>query len=633
MTNMNRGAWLVCAVALGCSADETHTPFSGGAGPGAASGTGAAGGGPGSSQGGAGGAGGAATGGDGGGSACEPESVASCYTGPAGTEGVGACQPGMKTCLADGSGYGPCEGETLPQGETCNTPLDDDCDNQTNEAGEGCACKPKSSAYCYTGDPKTENVGLCVGGIKTCNDAGTQFGTCEQEITPTTEDCLTPADEDCDGTSPLCGADWAVTFGNVAAQLVHAVAVDGNGNVVVVGELEGTMTLGNATLTSAGGTDAFVAKLAADGTLVWAKRVGDAANQGALGVAFDSLGNVLVTGYFAGTINFGVTGLTTAGLSDIFVAKLQAADGAQIWAQRFGSATDDQAGVAVAADSADNAVVTGYFTGTITVGSSLISGGQTDVFVAKLAAATGTATWGVRFGGLNFETPRAVVVDANDDALVAGDYFGTFPLAGSTLTSAGGSDVFLAKLEKAAGAAAWAKRLGGAGLDFGRGLSRGGNGGVVLVGEMEGKVDFGGGELTSAGGFDLFVAEYDGAGLHTQSQRFGGAGHESALDVERDGNGNFLLAGFTTGTIDFGSGPVTSAGGRDAVLAKLTSSLGPVWARSFGDNTFFQEARSVGVNASGGVLVGGHFTGTADLGKGPATSAGSTDGFVLKFPP
>ena len=88
-------------------------------------------------------AGGAGTGGEGGGGTfCEPGETAPCYGGPDGTENVGACVGGVTTCNADGSGFGPCEGEVQPVDEDCDNQTDDDCDGETNELDAGCSCTP-----------------------------------------------------------------------------------------------------------------------------------------------------------------------------------------------------------------------------------------------------------------------------------------------------------------------------------------------------------------------------------------------------------------------------------------------------------------------------------------------------------
>jgi hypothetical protein len=53
-----------------------------------------------------------------------------CYTGPAGTAGVGTCSAGVQACV--GNDFGPCTAESLPGAEVCNG-LDDDCDGSVDE--------------------------------------------------------------------------------------------------------------------------------------------------------------------------------------------------------------------------------------------------------------------------------------------------------------------------------------------------------------------------------------------------------------------------------------------------------------------------------------------------------------------
>jgi hypothetical protein len=98
--------------------------------------------------------------------------------------------------------------------------------------------------------------------------------------------------------------------------------------------------------------------------------------------------NVLLTGQFAGTADFGGGNVTASGI-DLFVAKLLGSNGAYLWSRRFGD-TDEQAGTSVAVDSAGNALVTGYFMGTLdfnTAGIPLFTANGTSktLFVAKLS--------------------------------------------------------------------------------------------------------------------------------------------------------------------------------------------------------------------------------------------------------
>jgi hypothetical protein len=137
---------------------------------------------------------------------CTPGSQASCYEGPFGTAGVGACKGGQKTCNGEGTGYGPCEGQVLPAAETCaaGSLVDEDCDGQVNEGGAGCTCVPGSFQPCYDNGLNSPQLqapaGICVAGVAQCDPDGTKYGACEGQVLPQPEVCdAAGVDEDCDG--------------------------------------------------------------------------------------------------------------------------------------------------------------------------------------------------------------------------------------------------------------------------------------------------------------------------------------------------------------------------------------------------------------------------------------------------
>jgi len=108
-----------------------------------------------------------------------------CYTGKAGTEGVGLCKGGTRTCAA--GKWGSCVGEIVPKAEVCDT-FDNDCDGAKDNG---------LTQACYTGKAGTQGIGLCKGGTRTC--AAGKWGSCAGEVTPKAEVCDTH-DNDCDGT-------------------------------------------------------------------------------------------------------------------------------------------------------------------------------------------------------------------------------------------------------------------------------------------------------------------------------------------------------------------------------------------------------------------------------------------------
>ncbi|WP_375416247.1 T9SS type A sorting domain-containing protein [uncultured Hymenobacter sp.] len=151
-------------------------------------------------------------------------------------------------------------------------------------------------------------------------------------------------------------------LGNGGSSQIAATAADASSNVYVAGSFRGTLVLGSLTLTSAGESDAFVAKWsAATSSFTWAQRAGGPGVDRAYGVAASGA-NVYVVGEFNGTAGFGAIALVSVGGNDAFVAKLTdtGPSASFTWAQQAGGPSFDQAnGVAV---SGANVYVVGSVT-------------------------------------------------------------------------------------------------------------------------------------------------------------------------------------------------------------------------------------------------------------------------------
>jgi hypothetical protein len=464
--------------------------------------------------------------------------------------------------------FGPCEGEILPVAEDCSTPADDDCDGMAPH----------------------------------CNG-----------------DLL-----------------WARRFGNKDAQSSNSVAVDATGNVILVGDFSGSIDFGGNQLVSTGLTDTFVVKLSANGAHLWSRRFGGLGSSSAhsASVAVDLMGNVVVTGSFRGAVDFGGgVPLTSAGGSDVFVAKL-APDSSPVWSKRFGDAMD-QEGTSIVADPKGNVLLTGFFFGKADFGGGvpLTSAGGSDVFIAKLASDS-SPVWSERFGDAMDQKGASIAADLMGNVVVTGSFRGAIDFGGGVpLTSAGGSDVFVAKLA-ADSSPVWSKGFGDVTHQEGTSIAVDPKGNVLLTGFFFGKADFGGGvPLTSAGGSDVFVAKLAPDGNPLWSKGFGDAMDQEGTSIAVDPKGNVLLTGLLSGKVDFGNGvPLASVGGSDVFVAKLAPDSSPVWSKSFGDAAD-PDITTIAVDPLSNVLVTGSFFGMVDLGGGPLMSAGVSDVLVAKLAP
>ncbi|MEP7121316.1 MAG: hypothetical protein ABJE95_10420 [Byssovorax sp.] len=625
-----------------CGGGGSGSTSAGGAGPSSSGNGGAIGVGGSGGSGGAGGAAATTTTGVGGGATssgsvtststggppCTPGETGACYNGPQGTLGVGICKGGTKTCQPNGT-FGSCIGEVTPSVEVCSTPEDDNCNGMVNEGGPDCVCVPGAKSDCYSGPAGTAGMGICKMGKQTCAADGQSLGPCMGEVVPAAEDCLSPADEDCDGVALACTGNqvWAKRFGDVAAQVATGVAVHGGGPVIT-GNLTGSADFGGGALTSVGATDVFVASFDYLGQPLWSKRFGDAVAQTAARVAVDAQGNVVIVGDFAGKIDFGGGALTSAGATDVYLAKFDST-GAFLWAKSFGNVAA-QNGFDVAFAPNGDVVFTGAFAGTINLGGgALTSLGATDLFVGRYDPA-GTFLWGKRFGDAAAQAGKGVAVDGQGNVIITGDIAGKVDFGGGVLTSAGATDVLLLELD-AAGNHVFSKLFGNVAAQTAARVALDAVGNRIITGSAAGKVDFGGGALTAAGGTDIFVAKLTSGGAHLWSKLYGGATNQDPRDLAVDPSGAIVVAGDFTGTVDFGGGVLTSAGATDGFVVKLDPFGAHVWSKKQGD-AMAQSVSGVAADASG-VFAVGTFAGAVSFGGATLTSAGATDVMLAKLAP
>jgi hypothetical protein len=353
-------------------------------------------------------------------------------------------------------------------------------------------------------------------------------------------------------------------------------AVDGFGNVIVTGLVGGTFDFGGGP--TAGGNDIYLVKYDPNGSFLWVRRFHPTGGSDPRAVAADAVGNIYITGGFGDTVDFGGGPLT--GALDIYVAKFDPS-GAHVWSKSFGSPLFEDFGTDIDADATGGVIVTGRFGDTVSFGGTpLTSVGETDIFLAKLDN-DGVHQWSRSTGGPFDDAGGAVAVGAAGNVVATGSFTGTINLGGSDLTSAGSGDVYLAKYD-ATGAHQWSARYGGTSSDAGQDIDLDALGNIAVSGRFRGVASFGGASFTSAGGSDIFVARYDAAGVHQWSQRFGSDAmtpppNVSSIDergygVCIDGSGNTFATGTFGGTVDFGGGPFAGVGREEIFIIKYGES-------------------------------------------------------------
>jgi len=368
-----------------------------------------------------------------------------------------------------------------------------------------------------------------------------------------------------------CDLVWAKKYGGSGSDNCQSISVDAAGNIYATGTFNGTVSFGTTTLVSASGSsDIFVAKFNASGDAVWADQIGSGSSNVESGncIKVDASGNLYLTGKFFGTVTVGATTLVSTDGGDILVAKYNSTTGNVIWAKGFGG-SDDDSGIAIAYNSSGDVYVSGSFFGTASFETiNLISDGGLDAFLAKLNSA-GDVVWAKQISGSNWENVYSLAIDANSNCYISGYISGTTTLGTTTINSAGNEDIFLAKFN-AAGGVSWAKSAGGTDYDQAHSVAVDAVGNAYVTGYFTRTATFGDKSLTSDNNSrDIFVTKFNSAGDVLWAKQAGGADDDYGKSVSLDASGTIYITGSFRGTVTFGSTTLLSSGNDDIYLWKI----------------------------------------------------------------
>ncbi|PKL84719.1 MAG: hypothetical protein CVV22_11475 [Ignavibacteriae bacterium HGW-Ignavibacteriae-1] len=390
----------------------------------------------------------------------------------------------------------------------------------------------------------------------------------------------------------LMGQNWTNTLkpeilkngtGFSAHDQATASVIDFQGNVLVTGYFEGEIAFDTDTLRTSGNRDIFVAKLNKNGYWEWARSAGGSNADYGRGIAVDANGNVFITGYFYTLANFGEHTISGSTNTDIFVAKLNSS-GVWQWAKSAPGYGFNR-GNAVDVDAAGNCFVTGGFDGNITIGDIILtSSGSRDIFVAKYSA-NGDVIWAKKAGGSSVDEALAIKYYSSDNMLyLTGGFAGTASFGGQNIISSGGKDVFVAKMDSS-GAFQWAAGAGSTSSEDSRSIALDGGGNAVITGYYVKIFSFGAYPLPTPGNEDVFVAKIDKNGSWLWATAAGSNGYEQGYSATLDNSGNSYVSGYFTGTANFGGTNLVSSGDRNAFLMKLNSSGVIQWAKAITGKT------------------------------------------------
>jgi hypothetical protein len=305
------------------------------------------------------------------------------------------------------------------------------------------------------------------------------------------------------------------------------------------------------------------------------------------------------------------------------------------WVQQ-GTSAVASGGRSVAVAASGNVFVTGYFTHTLTLGTTTLTTDSTDAFVAKYTA-SGQVLWAQKLGSSGQGVGYQIVADASDNCYVAGVFRGTVPVGATTLTSQSDGDEFLLKYS-AQGTPLWGQRFSDiapnyhnyqwGGISFPLSLNRSlhltldAQGNLYTASSFRNTITRGAVSFTAQGAGDALIVKYNSQGQVQWARQGGGTGYDYAADVAVDATGNVYVVGGYNAAATFGSVVLPSlnsgvVNNYNTYLLKYDAQGTLLWGKATVPASFQDYAllTAVGVDASGNVYVLGDFSPNLTLGN------------------
>ena len=232
-----------------------------------------------------------------------------------------------------------------------------------------------------------------------------------------------------------------------------------------------------------------------------------------------------------------------------------------------------------------------------------------------------------------------LALDPAGNPYFAATLYGTANIGSASLTTAGGNDLVLARLDPTSGlvtsGAGWAKNFGDAQDQVASGVAVSQSSHVGAIGNFAGTITMAPGiSVTNSGttAIDFMVAT-DGAGTGLWAKSVDTQSGALLAIAANPGRDEFAICGYAAGGVtDLGlSGAYNGDGLEDILIAKLNSATGAViWAHQIG-GAGSQLCTAVAMDAAGTVYAGGIYDGSLDFGSGALPSPSGQAVWVAKL--
>jgi hypothetical protein len=446
---------------------------------------------------------------------------------------------------------------------------------------------------------------------------------------------------------------WSTYLGSTAGEYFQDICLDTLGNIYVVGQTgsnSNIATTGAHQTSLGGGSDGLIAKYSPSGTLLWCTYYGGTNNDVLNALKVDAEQNILVVGQSRSTSGIATTGThsaVNAGSEDGILAKF-GPNGSLIWGTYFGGLLSedfravyiDAFGDIIAAGSSNSSELTFAYPN---IHQATMSG-VNDALLVKFST-SGMVKWASFYGGEDTELIYGVCTDAVGNIYITGttnsqNGISTPGAYQTSLTVVNSNDGVVARFNPL-GKLKYGTYYGGSGseaiydieIDFESNLVLAGisnsASGIATTGAYDTS-------LGSTGYYDGFVLKMDTAGAVLWSTYYGGPTTDQIYKLGIDAIGNIYALGYTNSVTDIasvGAIQATIAGSVDGLMV-VFNKLGARLMGTYYGGESSDYLHSIAIDKLGNLFLCGYTisaTGIATPNGYDTSYSGSFDGFITRY--
>jgi len=384
--------------------------------------------------------------------------------------------------------------------------------------------------------------------------------------------------------------DWFLQAGSRSNDIARDVYVDNFGFIYFIAQVSDTTTFPDTTIVT-NFSDICLTKMNPLGEVLWIKIIGGNLLDKGLDIKTDINDDIIITGAFSGTVQFGNTTLVSSGFTDVFIAKYNP-NGVFQWVIH-GAGPDHDEGLCIAIDNLNDIYVGGFFENSLQIGTyNLVSSGTYETLFYTKISSSGNVLWAEQAYTTDYSesSVESICFDGNDIVLT-GIFDDTMVFQGDTLFSMDGSeDVFVAKVD-ITGNKIWLKQAGGDYDDGGRAIISDGTGNLFLAGYFSQTANFGTFQFTSTdSNDDVFISGLDVNGSFTWVKHGSGPGYDYPTSISYNQVNGISVCGITTGGFNIGNLSFSGDATDDIFVTNFSTSgsiAGVLYAGSLGEERVY----------------------------------------------